>query len=67
MLRIKKRYLVDEKNKRIGVVLDLATFEKMEELVEDRLFGRLLDEAAKQEPLSLEEARRRYARMKKRS
>lgn len=67
MGQIKKRYIVDEENKPVGVVLDLATFEKMEKLVEDQLFGRILEEAAEEEPLTLEQAQRRYRRMKKHS
>ena len=67
MAQIKKRYIVDEENNPVGIILDLETFQEMEELVEDQLFGKILEEAAKEEPLTLDQARRRYARMKKRS
>ena len=65
MFRIKKRYVVNEQNKPVEVILDLATFEKMEEILEDHLFGKILQEAARQPPIPLEVAKRRYARMKK--
>ncbi len=66
MLKIKKRYVVNERNKPVEVIVDLATFKRMEELLEDHLFGKILEKAAKEVPLSLEEAKRRYSRMKKR-
>lgn len=66
MQTIKKRYLVDKKNRRVGVILDLDTFEKIEEVLEDYLFGKIMQELEKEEPLSLEEAKKRYAKLKKR-
>ncbi len=65
VMKIKKQYVVNKQNKPIGVILDLATFEKLEELVEDHFLGEILQDAAKEEPISLEEAKHRYARMKK--
>ena len=64
MLRIKKRYVLNEKHEAIEVILDLKTFEKIENLLEDRLFGRILEQEARKKPLSLPEAKRRYARIK---
>ena len=66
MPAIKRRYLVDQNNRRIGVLLVLPTFEQIEALLEDKLFGPILQEAAGEKPLSLDQAKRRYARMKKR-
>jgi hypothetical protein len=66
MPAIKKRYLVDENNRRVGVLLDLPTFRRIEELLEDKLFGPILEEAAREKPLPLDAARSRYARIKKR-
>jgi hypothetical protein len=66
MLRIKKRYIVNEQNKPVGVVLDLDTFQKIEELLEDRGLAKALKEVEGEKPLPLAEARKRYARLKKR-
>ncbi len=63
----KKQYIVNEKNEPVGVVLDLPTFEKIEDLLEDCLFGKILAEEAKKKPISLAEAKRRYGRLKKSS
>lgn len=65
MPEIKKRYIVNERNEPVEVIVDMATFERMEELLEDRLLGEILRKAGKEEPLQLEEAKRRYAAMKK--
>lgn len=62
MLKIKKRYLVNEQNEPVGVLLDLKTFEKIEEFLEDPLLARNLDGVAEEEALALEEARQRYAK-----
>jgi PHD/YefM family antitoxin component YafN of YafNO toxin-antitoxin module len=61
VLKIKKQYLVNEQNEPVAVLLDLKTFEKIEELLEDRLLARCLDEVADEEPLTLHEARKRRA------
>jgi RelB antitoxin of RelBE toxin-antitoxin system len=66
MPTIKKRYLVDKKNRRVGVVLDLGTFEKIEEILEDYMLGQIMLELEDEEPLSLEEAKKHYAKLKKR-
>ncbi len=65
MLTIKKRFIVNERQEPVEVILDLATYEKIERLLEDVLFGKVLDKAARERPLPLEEAKRQYARMKK--
>ena len=65
MPEIKKRYIVNERNEPVEVIVDIATFERIEELLEDRLFGERLGEAAQEEALPLAEAKRRYGTMKK--
>jgi len=67
MLNVKKRYIVDDHNRPVEVVLDVATFAKIEAALEDHLFGKLLRKAAKRKPLSLDQAKAMYQRMKKRS
>ncbi len=67
MLKINKRYIVDDHNRPVEVILDVATFEKIEAALEDHLFRKLLRQVAKKEPLSLDRAKALYARMKKRT
>ena len=67
MLRIKKRYIVDEHNRPVEVVLDMETFARIEAALEDRLLGKVLQEASSKKTLPLEEAKVVYANLKKRA
>lgn len=44
MLSIPRTYLVDERNQRVAVQLDIATFERLEQVLEDHALGALLSE-----------------------
>ena len=44
MLKISKRYVVDENNNRIAVQLDLDTFEKIEEILERHCLNNELED-----------------------
>jgi hypothetical protein len=66
-VKIKKRYIVDENQRPVDVVLDLATFERIEAALECRLFGRLLRKAAAKKQLPIERAKALYARIRKRA
>jgi hypothetical protein len=44
MLNIRKKYIVDENNNKIAVQLDLDTFEKIEELLEQHSLKKELEE-----------------------
>jgi hypothetical protein len=68
MLRLRKRYVVDENDRRVAVQLDLATFRQIEELLEDHALARAMKRALeKEKPIPLIEARKRYQKLKKRS
>ena len=58
---IRKRYVVDEENRRVAVQIDLETFEEIEHLLEDRGLFELMAENSDQEILDLDTARRYYA------
>jgi hypothetical protein len=64
MLKIKKTYLTDEKNKPLAVQIDIKTFERMEQLLEDYALGRLIEENNSRENLSIEEAKTYYKKLK---
>jgi len=65
-INIKRQYIVTDNDRKVGVVLDIETFEKIEELLEDCGLALSMEEVEKEESLSLNEAQRCYARMKKR-
>jgi len=56
----KKQYIVDEQNRRVAVQIDIETFEKMEDLLEDYALYQLMQQASDDEALNLKEARAFY-------
>jgi hypothetical protein len=66
MPTIKKRYILDEKKQPVGVVLDLQTFKKIEDLLEDHFLGKIMEELDEEEALLLPDAKKYYAKLKKR-
>ena len=66
MINIKRQYIVTDNDRKIGVALDIETFEKIEELLEDCGLALSMEEVEEEESLSLNEAQRCYAQMKKR-
>ncbi len=66
MINIKRQYIVTDNDRKIGVVLDIETFEKIEELLKDCGLALSMEEVEEEESLSLTEAQRCYAHMKNR-
>jgi len=52
MLPIKKEYIVTANNKKKAVLIDLETFNKIEELIEDYGLGKFMNEAENEQNLS---------------
>lgn len=44
MEELKKAYIVDEENRRVAVQLDIETFNRIEEILEDYALARLIEE-----------------------
>jgi len=65
MLNIKKTYLTDENKRPVAVQIDIETFEKMEQLLEDYALGKLIEQNNQEENLSLNEAQEYYNQLKK--
>jgi len=65
MFDIKKEYVVTDENKRKAVLIDIETFEKIEEILESYGLGRYMEEIEAEETLPLGEARAYYANLKK--
>ena len=65
MLDIKKIYLTDEKKRAVAVQVDIETFEKMEQLLEDYALGQFIEENDPNENLSLNEAKEYYRKLKR--
>ena len=66
MLEIEKKYIVDKNKKAIAVQIDIETFNKIEQLLEDYALGQLINENSPDEVLSLKEAKSFYNKLSKR-
>ena len=65
MLHIKKTYLTDEKKRPIAVQIDIETFKKMEQLLEDYALGQLIEQNDPADNLTIREAKKYYRSLNK--
>jgi RelB Antitoxin alpha helical domain len=63
-MELKKQYIVDEDNHKVAVQLDIATFEKIENVLENYALVQLIN-ADESEVLDIEEAKKYYATLDK--
>jgi PHD/YefM family antitoxin component YafN of YafNO toxin-antitoxin module len=64
-MQIRKKYVVNEHNEPVAVLLDLGTFQRIEQLLEDYSLGQSMKAVEDEPGLDLQAARKRYARLKK--
>lgn len=57
MFEIKKTFVTDSKKRPVAVQVDIQTFEKIEQLLEDYALGQFIEENNPGEILSVAEAR----------
>ena len=62
---IKKKYIVDKRNRKIAVQIPIETFEQIEEILENHALVQLIDVNSDDEELSLNEAKSYYSNLKK--
>ena len=60
MDEIKKKYIVDNENKKVAVQIDIDTFEQIETILEDHGLFKLIQEDNEKEYLNLNEAKEFY-------
>jgi hypothetical protein len=65
METIKKKYIVDEDQKKVAVQIDIADFEKIEQILEDYALGQWIEENDPAENLNLQEAKKFYNQLGK--
>jgi hypothetical protein len=64
-MRIKPNYVLDSNDKKVAVQLDIETFEKMEEALENYGLHQLMKKRKEGEGLGVEEAKAFYKTLKK--
>ena len=60
MFDVKKKYIVDEENKKVAVQIDIETFTQIEEVLENYGLAKLISENSDDETLSVKEAKSFY-------
>ncbi|MCK9396281.1 MAG: hypothetical protein M0Q44_11900 [Methylobacter sp.] len=63
-MELKRQYIVDEDNHKVAVQLDIDTFEKIEDVLENYALVQFIN-ADESETLSIEEAKKYYATLDK--
>ena len=65
MLNIKKEYIITDDNKKKAVLIDIETFEKIEQILENYGLGKYMEEVKGEDALSLSDATAYYETLKK--
>jgi hypothetical protein len=65
MLNIKKEYVVGPNNKRKAVLIDMETFEKIEEILENYGLAKYMNEIEDEKELGIQEAKAYYENLEK--
>lgn len=63
-MELKRQYIVDENNQKVAVQLDLITFEKIEDVLENYGLAQFINDE-KDETLSVEDAKNYYSPLEK--
>lgn len=63
-MELKRQYIVDENNQKVAVQLDLVTFEKIEDVLENYGLAQFINDD-NDETLSIEEAKLYYSTLEK--
>ena len=66
MLDINKSYVTNSKKQPIAVQIDIQTFERIEQILEDYALGKFIEENDPEDILTLNEAEECYRKLKKR-
>jgi uncharacterized protein with ACT and thioredoxin-like domain len=62
MLTLAKKYIVNNKNKKVAVQIPIETYNKIEEVLEDYALGQYILEVKDEKPLTIAEAKKFYGK-----
>jgi len=62
MLTLTKKYILDDKNKKVAVQIPIETYKKIEEALEDYALGQYILEVKDEKPLTVAEAKKFYGK-----
>jgi hypothetical protein len=64
-MEIKRKYVVDDENRKVAVQLDIETFEKIEEILENHGLVQLMLDEEEDEVLEIQQAKDFYKTLEK--
>ncbi|MDP3684776.1 MAG: hypothetical protein Q8S01_12685 [Ignavibacteria bacterium] len=67
MFDVKKKFIVDEENKKVAVQIDIETFTQIEEVLENYGLAKLISDNSSKETLSVKEAKSFYNSLNKKN
>lgn len=62
-LQIKKQYIVDDKNRKIAVQIDIDTFKKIEELLENYVLAQMINDSVEDKSFDIKRAKEYYEQL----
>jgi len=62
-LEIKKQFVIDDKNHKVAVQIDIDTFKKIEDLIENHILAQMIKDSAEDESYDIDDARAYYKRL----
>ena len=62
---LERKYIIDEKNRKVAVQLDIKTFKKIEDIMENYALFKLMEENEGEESLDLRSAKLFYSQLEK--
>jgi len=62
-----RKYIIDENNEKVGVQLDIETFQKLEEIMENYALYHLMQENLDDDLLDIKSAQEFYATLEKKN
>jgi RelB Antitoxin alpha helical domain len=65
MLNLNEKYILNKQQKKVAVQLDLKTFKKIEDVLEDYALGQYIEASMQEDKMTLEEAKSAYKKIKK--
>jgi hypothetical protein len=65
MFHLKPNYVTDSDNKKVAVQLNIETYEKVEEILENYSLYKLMEKDSSNKPLPVKEAKAYYKKLKK--
>lgn len=62
-MEIKKQFVIDDKNHKVAVQIDIDTFKKIEDLIENHILAQMIKDSAEDESYDIDDARAYYKRL----